>query len=106
VSRLTTPPYALQIEVDGAPIVVLPPAGVDRPAAIADVCDWLDWCLGAGAARRMTLLDALGWVMGADNAPLDLRLEAAAVLLPHVVGDPAENAAGTGPAARGVSHRH
>ena len=106
MTRSTTAPYALEVEIDGTPIAVLPPADVDRTATIADACDWLDWCLGAGTARRMTLLDALGWVMCADDAPVDLRLEAAAVLLPHTVGDPAEHAAGAGPAPRGVRRRH
>ena len=104
MSRSTAPPHALQ--VDGTPIAVLPPAGVDRAASFADACDWIDWCLGAGAARRMTLLDALAWVMCDNTAPLDLRLEAAAVLLPHTLGDPAENAADTGPMMRAVPYRH
>jgi hypothetical protein len=104
VSRSTTPPHALQI--DGPPITVLPPADVDRAAVVANACDWIDWCLGAGTARRMTLLDALAWVMCADDAPLELRLEAAAVLLPYPVGDPADHAADTGSVMRGLPRRH
>ena len=97
MSRSTAPPHALQI--DGAPKAVLPPAGVDRTAVIAETRDWIDWCLGAGTAERVTLLDALTWVMCADHAPLELRLEAAAVMLPRTLG-------GAGFAQRGTPHRH
>jgi hypothetical protein len=94
------------LQIDGTPIAGLPPADVDRAAVIADVFDWLDWCLGAGTARRMTLLDALAWVMCDNTAPLDLRLEAAAVLLPYMAGDPAEHAADVGSVLRGIPRRH
>jgi hypothetical protein len=104
VSRSTAPPHALQI--DGTPIAVLPPANVDRAAVIADTRDWMDWCLGAGTADHMTLLDVLGWLMCADDAPFYLRLEAAAVLLPHKLGAPADHATDVGPVMRGVPRRH
>jgi hypothetical protein len=104
VGRSTAPPHAQQI--DGTPIAVPPPADVDRAAVIAATCAWIDWCLGAGTARRMTLLDALAWVMCADDAPLYLRLEAAAVLLPYKLGDPADHAADAGPMMRGLPRRH
>jgi hypothetical protein len=69
--------------------------------------DYLDDLLGrSGAAARMPLTDVLTWVYQDEGAPLDLRVEAAAALLPYTHGYPADCAAGAKPITLGLARRH
>ena len=99
--------HATELLMEIAPAAAFSPPPCRRADIFDQACDYLDDLLGrSGAAARMLLTDVLTWVYQDKGAPLDLRVEAAAALLPYTLGYPDDCVANTKPIMLGLARRH